>query len=223
MAIEAQTTHVETKPTRTTSSREDVVDNATNAVAEYSHLVDIALSDTQPILYRALGLTYVAALQLLTDEHWLADFLEGKSTGPKSTNLFLPIVRKLWKGVLTRDSFRRYACCMALARESGVNPADFAEWIGKYPGGIKAAAAKWSNDQKKPEAQARVARDQKAETEGLIEKFTPVPLPAEIGTYQPDLHLALVRVTTDHKAEMITVFDQLTRAEVDAFIAKVLR
>lgn len=205
------------------SARADIVGQAEKAIAEYAHTIGGAYDDALPLLNRALAATYAAAGDLQKNSERLAAFLAERRPGPPSGNPIQPIVRKLWKGVQTRDKLHRYSSCLALAQTEDVRPADFAEWLAKFPGGIKAASANWSRSQRLPDARTKLAREKKARTGQLLAGCKPIGLPEQIGARQPGLHLAAIRVSPEGKAELITVFDDLAPSQVDAFIARVLR
>jgi hypothetical protein len=203
--------------------RKDVVDKATEAIAAYSHVIDGAYAHASPLLNRALACTYAAAIELLKDPHWLADFIGDKRSGPESANRYVPIVRKLWRNVLTRDTVRRHACCLAMAGDQKIKSDEFATWLTAYKGGIKQIAKEWSNLQRKPEASVPRARDQKAQVASLLSKFTPVPLPAEVGERQPGRYLAVIEVTPDGQTSLIQVFTDMPPGKVDSFIVRELQ
>jgi hypothetical protein len=206
-----------------TSARADIVQQAEKAIAQYAHLIDVAYDEAQPALFGALAATYAAACDLQNDPQRLAAFLDERRPGPASANPMQPIMRKLWKGVPTRDKLHRYAACIGLAEAKRVKPEYFAEWLRTFPGGIKKAAADWSKTQRLPEARVKVAREKKSRAEELLAGFTPIALPDEIGGRQPGLHLAAIRVSPEGMAELITVFDGLPPAQVDSFVSRVLR
>ena len=206
-----------------TSSREDVVRRAEQAIANYSSTMGGAYDDALPLLNRALAATYAASIDLQKDPERLAAFLDAQRPGPPSANPLSPIVRKLWKGVPTRDTLRRYACCIALAQAKQVKPADFANWLSSFPGGIKKAADEWSRSQRLPDARVKLAREKHACAAQLLATFTPVELPKQIGARQPGLYVAAIRVSKEGRAELVTVFDGLPPAQVDSFISRVLR
>src|SRR5580704_9444674 len=212
-------TNASTKPV--TSVRADIVGQAEKAIAEYTHTMGGAYDDALPLLNRALAATYAAASDLQKDPERLAAFLDERRPGPVSANPMQPIVRKLWKGVQTRDKLHRHTSCLALAQALGVKPADFAEWLSNFPGGIKKAAANWSRSQRLPDARMKLVREKKTRTKQLLAGCKPIWLPEEIGARQPGLHLAAIRVSPEGKAELVTVFDDLPPAQVDAFIARV--
>jgi hypothetical protein len=202
--------------------RADIVRRAEKAIEEYTDTMAGAYDDALPLLNRALAATYAAACALQKDPERLAAFLDERRSGPVSGNAMQPIVRKLWKGVQTRDKLHRHSACLALAQAEGVKPADFAEWLSEYPGGTKKAAAKYSRSHRLPDARTKLLREKKARTSQLLAKFEPITLSDEIGARQPGLHLAAIRVSPEGKAELDTVFDDLPPAQVDAFITRVL-
>ena len=214
-------TNTSTKPV--TSARADIVGQAEKAIAEYAHTIGGAYDDALPLLNRALAATYAAASDLQKDPERLAAFLDERRPGPVSTNPIQPIVRKLWKGVQTRDKLHRHSSCLALAQAEQVKPADFAEWLSNFPGGIKKAAARWSRSQRLPDARMKLARETKARANQFLAGCKPIGLPEEIGARQPGLHLAAIWVSPEGKAELVTVFDDLPPAHVDALIVRVLR
>ena len=204
--------------------RKDVIDKATKAIAEYSNVIDGAYANANPVLNRALACTYAAAIALLKDPQWLADFVGGKRSGPKSANRYAPIVRELWRGVPTRDTVRRHACCLAMADDQKIKPDEFATWLTAYKGGIKQISNDWSKRQRKPEASVPRAQDQKAQVDSLLSRFAPVPLPAEMAAgYQAGRYLAVIDVTSEGQASVTQVFTDMAPAKVDAFIVRELQ
>lgn len=206
-----------------TSSRADVVQRATQAIADYGITMGGAYDDALSLLNRALAATYAAAIDLQKDPDRLAEFLADPRPGPPSANPLHPIVRKLWKGIPTRDTLLRYASCIALAQAKLVKPADFANWLSSFPGGIKKAAAEWSKMQRLPDARVKLAREKHACAAQLLAKFKPIELPKEIGARQPGLYIAAIRVSQEGQAELVTVFDGLLPAQVNSLIARTLR
>ena len=204
------------------SSRKDVR-SAEKAIGEYARVIGGAFDDTQSLLNRALTATFIAVSSLQKDPDLLADFLEPKQPGPVSGNPIKPIVRKLWKGVPTRDTVHRYASCIGLAQREGVKPGEFSEWLSALPGGIKAATARFARIQKKPEERIKAALDLVARRNAALSRFHPIPLPSEIGCRQQGLYLGALRVSADGNAEMLAVFDDLTGLQVDAMIIRALR
>jgi hypothetical protein len=203
--------------------RKDVIDRATKAIAEYSNVIDGAYANANPVLNIALACTYAAAIELLKDPHWLADFIGGRGRGPKSANPFVPIVRKLWGGVSTRDTVRRHASCLAMADDRKIKPDKFATWLTAYKGGIKQVSNEWSKRQRLPEASVPRARDQKAQVDSLLSRFAPVALPSGMAAgYQAGRYLAVIEVTPD-AASVIQVFTDMAPAKVDAFILRELQ
>jgi hypothetical protein len=175
-------------------------------------------------LYRALALTYECANDLLSSPLRLADFIGGRPSGPKSANPYTVIVRKLWRGVPLRDTVRRYACCLALAKDQKIKPDAFAAWLSNYPGKIKQASNDWSKGQRLPEASVPRARDQKAEVDSLLSWFAPVPLPTGVAAgYQAGRYLAVIEVTTEGQASVIQVFTDMPPSKVDSFIVRELQ
>jgi hypothetical protein len=204
--------------------RKDVIDKATEAIAEYSNVIDGAYANANPVLNIALACTYAAAIALLKDPQWLADFVGGKRSGPKSANRYVPIVRKLWRGVSTRDTVRRHASCLAMADDRKIKPDEFATWLTAYKGGIKQVSNDWSKRQRKPEASVPRARDQKAQVDSLLSRFAPVPLPAEMAAgYQAGRYLAVIDVTSEGQASVTQVFTEMAPSKVDAFIVRELQ
>jgi hypothetical protein len=204
--------------------RKDVIDKATEAIAEYSNVIEGAYANANPVLNRALACTYAAAIVLLKDPQWLADFVGGKRSGPKSANRYVPIVRELWRGVPTRDTVRRHACCLAMADDQKIKPDEFATWLTAYKGGIKQISNDWSKRQRKPEASVPRAQDQKAQVDSLLSRFAPVPLPAEMAAgYQAGRYLAVIDVTSEGQASVTQVFTDMAPAKVDAFIVRELQ
>jgi hypothetical protein len=162
--------------------------------------------------------------RLLKNPDWLTHLIGGRGRGPKSANPYVPIVRKLWRGVLTRDTVRRHACCLAMAGDEKITPDEFASWLTAYNGGIKQIAKDWSNLQRKPEASVPRARDQKAQVASLLSGFTPVSLPAGVGAvHQAGRYLGVIDVTPDRQASVIQVFTHMPPSKVDAFIARELQ
>jgi hypothetical protein len=218
------TTPLTGTPTKlVTSAWADIVRQAEKAIAEYAHTIGGAYDDALPLLNRALAATYSAAIDLQKDPEQLAAFLDERRPGPVSANPIQPILRKLWKGVQTRDKLHRYSSCLALAQAEGIKPADFAEWLFNFRGGIKKAAANWSRSQRLPDSRMKLVQEKKDRTRQLLAGCKPIGLPEEIGARQPGLHLAAIRVSPEGKAELVTVFDDLPPSQVDAFIARVLR
>jgi hypothetical protein len=204
--------------------RKDVVDKATEAIAAYSNVIDGAYADANPVLNRALTCTYAAAIELLKYPARLVDFIGGRGRGPESANRYVPIVRKLWRGVLARDTVRRHACCLAMADDQKIKPDEFATWLTGYKGGIKQISNDWSKRQRKPEASVPRARVQKAQVDSLLSRFTPVALPAGVGAgYQAGRYLAVIDVTPEGQASVIQVFTHMPPSKVDAFIARELQ
>ncbi|MFI4998498.1 MAG: hypothetical protein ACHQK9_01355 [Reyranellales bacterium] len=204
-----------TVSTARTSARADVVlRRAGRAIADYARLVGVAYDEALPLLNRALTATYAAVTDLLKDPTRLVEFLDETQPGPASANPVHPIVRKLWKGVPTRDTIRRYASCIGLAQREGVKPAEFSDWLSGYPGGIKKAAATWSVSQKRPDERIKAARSQIERRDALLSKFQPIRLPAEIGCRQQGLYVGAIRVSAEGNAELLTVLDSLAPAQV---------
>jgi hypothetical protein len=205
-----------------TSARTDVVQRAEKAIAEYAHLIRAAYDEAEPALYGALAATYAAACDLQKDPERLKEFLNERRRGPTSANPMQPIVWKLWRNVPTRDTIRRYASCIALAHRGAVKPSDFAAWV--KASGIKAAAAKFTKLSKLPDDRSKAKVAQTVKRDALLAKFSPIQLPEEVGAgHQPGLYLASIRVSPEGRAELVTVFDDLPPAQVDSFIARVLR
>src|SRR5476651_958317 len=152
-----------------TSSSADVIVRAQKAIAEYVQLIEGAYDKAAPALYVALAATYGVACDLRRYPERLACFLEERRPGPVSANPMMPVVRKLWGGVPTRDTIYRYAACIALAQRETVDTANFAEWLRTL--GIKAAAAKWSKLQKLPDDKRHAAVAQMARRNALLSKF----------------------------------------------------
>ena len=203
--------------------RKDFIDKATKAIAEYSNVIDGAYANANPVLNRALACTYAAAIALLKDPQWLADFVGGKRRGPKSANQYVPIVRKFWGNVLTRDTVRRHACCLAMADDQKIKPDEFVSWLTAYKGGLKQISNAWSKRQRKPEASVPRARDRKAQVDSLLSRFAPVPLPAEVGERQPGRYLAVIEVTPDGQTSLVQVFTDMPPSKVDSFIVRELQ
>lgn len=209
-------------PAHPTSSSADVIVRAQKAIAEYVQLIEVAYDKAAPALYVALAATYAVACDLKRHPERLACFLEERRPGPVSANPMMPVVRKLWRGVPTRDTIYRYAACIALAQREMVDPANFAEWLRTVR--IKAAAAKWSRLQTLPNDKHHAAVTQMAKRDALLSKFSPVPLPEKVGAgCQPGLHMAAIRVLPGEGVELVAVFDNLSPEKVDAFIIRASR
>ncbi|MEA2913967.1 MAG: hypothetical protein QOJ15_6048 [Bradyrhizobium sp.] len=110
-----------------------------------------------------------------------------------------------------------------MADDQKIKPDEFATWLSGYKGGIKQISNDWSKRQRKPEASVPRARLEKAQVDSLLSRFTPVPLPAEIGEREPGRYLAVIQVTPERQASVIQVFTDMAPAKVDAFIVRELQ
>jgi hypothetical protein len=202
-----------------TSSREDIpIQSAQKAINEYAGAIGRVFDDAALLLSRALTASYVAVIHLQKDPERLADFLGAKGPGPTSVNPSKPIVRRLWKGTPTRDSIHRYASCIALAQREKIDACDFSEWLANFPGGIKAAAAKWSRTQKLPDSQVAADKEKISRRDALLSKYTPIALPPEVGCRRAGVYLAAMRVYANGDTELVKVLDELPTTKVDSII-----
>ena len=190
-----------------TSSREDIpIQSAQKAINEYAGAVGRVFDDAALLLSRALTASYVAVIHLQ------------RMPGPTSVNPSKPIVRRLWKGTPTRDSIHRYASCIALAQREKIDACDFSEWLANFPGGIKAAAAKWSRTQKLPDSQVAADKEKISRRDALLSKYTPIALPPEVGCRRAGVYLAAMRVYANGDTELVKVLDELPTTKVDSII-----
>src|SRR5258708_3612984 len=118
-----------------TYSRKDVSDKpkliqwAEKEISNYASLMTGAYTRAEDALHGALAATYAAALDLLKHPDLMEMFLDDRRSGPVSKNPVKPIVRKLWKGVHTRDTLHRYSSCLAEAKRENVKPDGFIAWV----------------------------------------------------------------------------------------------
>ena len=196
---------------------DDPLKMAESAITEYGRIIGLAFEDAAPLLYRALSHTYDAILILQDDPDQLSEYLDGKVLGPKSSNSLQPIVRKLWRGVPTRDALHRYASCLAQAQRLNVVRGGFAEWLRTYKGGIRAAARDWSRRSNAIDAKHK-ARTVAAKTRAeRLKHCKPVELPSTVGERQDGLYLAVIRVN-DGSASLLQVLDTMSPAKVDQIV-----
>jgi len=221
MSIQAKTDTKTGASPGTTLSRENIVQDAEKAIGEYARVIDGALADAGSLLNRALTETYAAVCDLQRDPARMQEFLTKKRSGPDSANPIKPVVRALWRGILSRHTFHRYASMFAFAQVKQVPPKDFREWLEKFDGGIKAAAAEWAKLQKKAKGEGANRAATAARDKIIAELGDPIPLPSEVGNRDAGLYLGLIRVSVDSNAVLLTVSGQMKPTDIDAFLRRV--
>jgi hypothetical protein len=107
---------------------------------------------------------------------------------------------------------------IALAQREKIDACAFSEWLANFPGGIKAAAARWSRTQKLPDSQVAADNEKIKRRDALLSKYTPVALPSEVGCRPPGVYLAAMRVHANGGAELVKVLDDLPNTKVDSII-----
>jgi hypothetical protein len=195
-------------------------------IAAYSNHVGRAFDDATPLLVRALAATYAAVIELGQNEQARVAFLgEQKRSGRISRNPILPIVRKLWHAVLTRERVHTYASCLGLALQQNVPPEGFMEWIGKFEGGINGAAKLYSASAKSADEKAKARDERKFQRDELLSKQDAIPMPRMVGGRQAGLYLAAIRINTEGISELVGFLDNINRKpkDVDAIIVRGLR
>lgn len=207
-------------PDRRSKQSSKLLKQAEKAIGEYSTRMGQTYTEAEPLLYRALAATYALCLNALKHADLMKMFLEDRKSGPVSKNPLQPIMRKLWKDVQTRESINRCASCLAFAQSEKVGPADFAGWLKATT--IKAAAAKWSKLQRRPDAAKQAEIEQKTKVTVALSRSDPIRLPDEIASgLHPGCQMAVIRVTADRQADLF-VFD-VAPSKVDAFIIRETR
>lgn len=206
-----------------TSARKDVrkssaVKNAEKAIGEYATVIGGAYEEAQPILYAALGATYAAVLDLDKHPEDMQLFLDDVRSGPVTRNPVKPVVRKLWKGVTTRDTLHRYASALAMAKREKVKSDAFVEWVKAES--IKKAAAKWSKVERSADEKKTAQVEQISKRDQALAGLESTPLPAALAkAMNPGLHMAVIRITTGGKGELF-LFAELPASQIDAFIIR---
>jgi hypothetical protein len=202
------------------SKHSKLVKQAEKAVAEYSHVMNGAFTEAEPLLWRALEATYTAALDVMKHPDLMEMFLADRRSGPVSRNPFKPIVRRLWHDSHTRHSLHRHAGAMAWAESKNIAPKDFIEEVKAKT--IKKAAAEYARKTTSADERKKADIEQRSTASNALDNLTPISLPEEIAAgLDIGCDLAVVRKRPDGSASLFLL--KVNPIKVDALIIRETR